>query len=104
MQDIPNIQQFHGSPLGGFVEFLNEWERMKERVAYLEGKLHGFQKQPKVKRRFFSLNETCDTLNLKQSKVRELVKNGQLKRNLDSRHLQISVESVDNYIRQVLPL
>ena len=104
MQDVPNIQHFHDSPLSGFVAFLNAWERMEERISHLEGKLHGFQKQPKVKQRFYSLKETCDILNLKQSKVRELVKTGRLKRNLDSRHLQISVESVENYIRQVLPL
>jgi hypothetical protein len=94
--DMPDLSQF--GKFGIFVSAL------ADKIIELENTVKVLKSNKIIKQKFYSLEETCRILGMKQSKVRDLVNTGRLKKSLDNRHITISVESVENYARQVLPL
>jgi len=95
MQDVPDIRRFQDSPFGGFLDFLNEWNAMKERISHLENKLHGF-KQPK-KKEYYDIQEAAEYLNMSVSSARRVLKRGLLSKSIGLGKIQIPHESLENY-------
>lgn len=95
MEHVTDIQTFQASPLAGFVEFLSEWEKMKQRIAHLEAKIH-VKRSDQVKA-WYSIKDVARHLNVSERTVRRFLDRGLLQRCLASGKVLIPAESLKTF-------
>lgn len=81
---------------------LAEVPGLKAEIAELRAELAALRAKPRtVVKKWYSLQEAADALQMSERKVRDLVKSGQLTKSLVTRHIKIPAEEIENFASRV---